>query len=396
MIVSREDVVRLWLDRQGLIGPGGERKLTKRRFVQHLERTGGLQLDTINVVDRAHYLTLWSRFGVYDRRRLDRWVYRDHVGYEYWGHEASILPSSHLPIGQRRMRRFPPESWRHSAWWARYQTSTASRRRVLRRLRQEGPLESSDFERQAHESDGEFWGVAAPKEDKRTLQLLWHSGRVAVRERRHFRRVYDLAERVYPEVRPASSVEYEDSWLFVGLGGNGIAAERHMHNYWTAPALRAPERKRVIRRNLRKKRIVEVQVEGLPGPFYALPEHLEMLERLPSPRGTYLLCPFDSLLWQRRRAEELLNFHYRVEIYVPAAKRKYGYYVLPILHDGELVGRLDPKFHRDRGVLDIKALHLEPGFRPNGDFHAGLTETLHSLGEFLGAERLQLPKNAIA
>jgi len=387
-------VIRLWLHRQGLGVPRGSRTFDRRAFVDHLERTGALQLDSINVVDRAHYLTLWSRAGVYDRAKVDRWVYRDKVAFEYWGHEASILPVSHLPFSRRRMRRFPAE-WLQKSWWSRFDTSPASRRRVLRRLRAEGPLESTDFERQPHEDDSVSTpggSIQLPKEDKRTLKLHWHSGKIAVHSRRHFRCVYDLAERIYPE-GPASTVtEYEDSWLLRGLSGNGIANERHLVNYFTSPELKAAERKRVIARTLRSGRVVEVRVSGARGSFYALPEHLDELDAIPAPHGTTLLCPFDSLLFQRKRAEELLGFVYRVEIYVPEPKREYGYYVLPILHDGRLVGRLDPKLHRDRGLLEIKALYLEPGFEAGASFVAGLRETLASLAEFVGAADLAVPR----
>ncbi len=387
--------MRLWLRCQGLLAPRGEAGLNRRTFTDHLERTGALQLDTINVLERAHYLTLWSRFGAYDREAVDRWVYRDRIAYEYWGHEASILPISHLPLGRRRMRRFPPKSWTGKSWWSVYRTSTASKRRVLRRLRQEGPLESADFEQRPDEfGPGGPPGGAMPlmKEDRRSLKLLWHDGRIAVAGRRHFRCAYDLAERVYPECPPVAPAAFEDSWLLIGLAGNGIASERHLAGYFTAPNPNAADRKRIIARNLKKGRIAEVRVAGLEGPFYALPEHLETLGDLPEPRGTTLVCPFDSLLWQRQRAEDLLAFRYRIEIYVPAKKRQYGYYVLPILHRGRLVGRLDPKLHRDRGELEIKALYLEPGFRRDSGFERALAQALHSLCEHVAAERLVLPR----
>lgn len=389
--VDRDAVVRLWLHRQGLVAPC-QTAITARAFTDHLNRTGALQLDTINVVDRAHYLTLWSRFGPYDRTQLDHWIYDDRVAYEYWGHEASILPISHLPLGRRRMQRFPPQSWRAASWWKVYQASPASRRRVLRRLRREGPLESADFERRPadHASPGQTMPLA--KEDKRALQLLWHEGKVAVRSRRHFRRIYDLAERVYPQVPPATTTSYEDSWLLIGLSGNGIARERDLVNYWTAPKLRAGDRKRVIARNLRKGRIVEVRVAGLKGCFYGLPEHLARLSETSEPQGTTLICPFDSLLWQRSRAEELLDFRYRIEIYVPPAKRLFGYYVLPILHNGRLVGRLDPKFNRDQDVLEVKSIYREPGFDGGRAFIQGLSSALASLAAFLGATDLRLPQ----
>ncbi len=392
---DREAVVRLWLHRQGLTRPRGSGPLDKRAFVDHLERTGALQLDSVNVLDRAHYLTLWSRFGSYDRRRVDRWVYRDRAAYEYWGHEASILPISHLPVGRRRMRRFPPPSWTGRSWWERFSTSTGSKRRVLRRLREEGPLESIHFDRQEHElgSDGRPADAWSMKEDKRSLKLLWHDGRLAITDRRHFRCVYDLAEHVYPDHPAVSPAEYEDSWLLIALSGNGIAPERHMQNYMTGPALKAPERKKVIARNLKKKRIVEVEVNGLRGPCYALPEVLDEMDRVPYPTGTTLICPFDSFLWQRKRAEELLGFKYSIEIYLPAAKRKYGYYVLPILHNGRLVGRLDPKLHRDQSLLEIKALHLEPDFEPTAGFVGELGQAIESLAEFVHAGDIRMPHN---
>jgi uncharacterized protein len=387
-----DQVVRLWFSRQGFTTPRGFVPLTRQALVDHLERTGALQLDSVNVLDRAHYLTLWSRFGPYDRSEVDAWVYGEGAGYEYWGHEASILAMSHLPLGRRRMRRFPPRSWQGKAWWVHYQTSPASKRRVLRRLREEGPLESVDFERHPGEKITLRGVMPFIKEDKRSLKLLWHSGRVAVRARRHFRCVYDIADRVLPQGEPATAAEYEDSWLLTGLAGNGVASERHLTNYLTAPGPNREVRDRIIARNLRSGRIVEVRVEGRRDRFYALPEHLEGLADLPEPQGTTLVCPFDSLLWQRKRAEEFLDFRYRIEIYIPPAKRQYGYYVLPILHDGRLVGRLDPKVHRDKDRLEIRQVQLEDSFKPDTRFKRELGEVLDSLRTFVGADEFTLPR----
>ena len=381
--IDLETVRRLWFHQQGLATPRGG-KLTARAFVDHLERTGGLQLDSVNVLERAHYLTLWSRFGSYNRALPDRWTYRDRIAYEYWGHEACVLPASRLPLSLRGMRRFKPSG----KWWAERKPSNGSIRRVLQRLRDEGPLESAAFEKTGDET-GPWWDW---KEDKRSLENLWFRGKVAVSSRRHFRRAYDLAERVYGDVQPVSLVEYEDGWLSAGLRGNGVAGEKHLVNYWTGPRLKAPDRRKVIARNLRSKRIMKVEVEGLKGTWFARAEELEGAEKLPAPRGTTLICPFDSLLWQRDRAEDLLGFRYRIEIYVPPANRVFGYYVLPILHDGRLVGRLDPKLHRDRGELEIKAIHLEEGFERGKAFDEGLAEALKDLARFLGAAKITTPR----
>ncbi len=382
----------MWLYRQGLTYPRTARKLTREAFTAFLEQVGGLQVDSISVVERAHYLTLWSRFGPFGRDQVDEWVYRERVAYEYWGHQASILPISHLPLGMRRMRRFPPVSWKEASWWPLYAVPPAVKRRVLSRLRVEGPLQSADFKRRRE--DGSVGGaLPLPHEEKRALQLLWHSGKVAVHDRHHFRRLYDLAERIYPaDVTPATTRALEDSWLLVGLAGNGIASERHLVNYWTSPGLAAAARQRVIARHIKSRRIVKVRLLGLQDPFYGLPEHLDGLSDVPVPRGTTLICPFDSLLWQRQRAEELLGFRYRLEIYTPPRKRVFGYYVLPILHDGRLVGRIDPKYHRSRGVLEIKSVYLDhPDLEHDADFKAGLREAIAELGLFLQASSLQVP-----
>ena len=390
------EVVKLWLHRQGLAAVDNNNKLTKRTFQRHLTQTGALQIDSVNVVDRAHYLTLWSRFGNYDRSRVDRWVYRDKIAYEYWGHEASLLPISNLPLGRRRMKRFPPARWKSSSWWERYQTTASSKRRVIKRLTEMGPLESVDFQKRANEQSSHepgIWNSTLEKEDKRSLQLLWHAGRTAISGRRHFRKIFDLAERIYPESDIATPTEYEDSWLLQGLSGNGIASEAHLTNYLTSPNLKAGQQAKVIARNLKQKRIVEVSVRGFARPFYALPKHLDLLGRLDPPVGTTLICPFDSLLWQRKRAKELMDFHYRVEIYVPERKRQFGYYVLPILHNGKLVGRLDPKFDRAKNTLRINSIHLEENFRAGKSFNKALSVKLNSLAEFLNASEIQLPKD---
>ena len=395
--VNLETAIRLWFHQQGLDRPRGSYPLTRESFVDLLERVGGLQLDSINVIERAHYLTLWSRFGMFDRSEVDTWIYKDRVAYEYWGHEASVLPISHLPLGRRRMKEFPPKSWLNSAWWSRYETTLASKRRVLKRLRAEGALESVHFAKTARDRSEETTKaqpepvMPAGKEDKRSLQLLWHAGKTAISDRRHFRRIYDLADRVYPDTKIASKSAYQDSWLFAGLKGYGIASEKHLINYFTAPKLKGPERKQVIERNLKKKRIIEVSVDEQPGRFFMFPEYEDLLGSLQKPEGTTLVCPFDSFLWQRIRAEEWLDFKYRIEIYVPQKKREYGYYVLPILHDGYLVGRLDPKFHRATGVLQIKALYLEEGFKRNSRFDTEFRTTLHDMCEFLGATNLEVP-----
>jgi uncharacterized protein len=381
--LTRDQVIRLWLSRQGLLDPRG-RSLTRQTFLSHLKQTGALQLDSVNVVDRAHHLTLWSRFGSYDRDKLSRWSQPHGPVYEFWGHEASLRHPDHLPLSRRGMKLFNPGG----KWWNDRKDNLIVRRRVLRRIRAEGPLESADFKTEPGESGG-WWGW---KDEKMALEWLWRQGRLAVCGRRHFRRRYDLAERVYPESQIATRGQYEDSWLMIGLSGNGVAPAAHLDNYITAPRLKAADRRRVIARNLKLGSIVQVEVEGFSDPWYTLPEFLPGIKKISPPRGTNLICPFDSLLWQRQRARDLLNFNYRIEIYTPREKRVFGYYVLPIMHDGKLVGRLDPKLDRQSGTLLIHAIHLEDGFTADHNFKTGLAGTLEELGEFLGATTISLPR----
>jgi len=380
---TRDQVARLWFQRQDHRAPRGAR-LTRERFSRFLEQVGGLQLDSVNVLDRAHYLTLWSRFGSYSRERVDRWVYKERLAHDFLAHVACLTPPSRLPLDRRTMKDFDPTS----RWWRDRKAGIALRRHVLERIRHEGGLESADFKSESGVKGG-WWSW---KGEKMALEWLLRRGRLAIGDRRSFRRVYDLAERVYPDGPSASRREYEDSWLLIGLAGNGIAPERHLQQYIMSPHPYAKTRREIIARNLKARRIVELEVDGLSGPCYALPEHLEGIARIPRPRGTKLICPFDSLLWQRRRAEELLDFEYRIEIYVPPAKRRYGYYVLPILHEGRFVGRLDPKFDRQAGRLLVRAIHLEPGFAAGADFETGLADTFRDLAAWLGADGVELPR----
>ncbi|MBM4118121.1 hypothetical protein FJ251_10355, partial [bacterium] len=184
---------------------------------------------------------------------------------------------------------------------------------------------------------------------------------------------------------------HAESWALIGLGANGVATARHLDHYLSAPRLMAPERAAVLAALLRAKRIVAVQVPGFKETAYVLPADLEAARAAPAPRGTTLICPFDSLLWQRRRAEELLDFRYRVEIYTPPAKRSFGYYVMPILHEGRLVGRLDPRLDRAQGRLSIHAIGLEAGVARDARLDAGLAGSLADLARFVGATQLELP-----
>jgi hypothetical protein len=381
-----ENAARLFLSRQRLERPRGL-ALDARSLEDFVASVGGLQLDSINVVDRAHRLTLWSRFGPYDRAELDRLVYERRVLDEYWAHAACLVAKSDLPGWARAMADYRRS---HTGWsdWLR------GNRRVLRvvedEVRRRGPLSSSDFERPGGGKSSGWWDW---KPAHHALHLLWMSGRLAVRERRHFQKLYDLAERVRAPIEPIPRAEFPRWHLRKTLRALGAASAADLTRYLTFPRLEPAARRKALAALLRSGEVVELRVEGRPGPWYALAEDAAALDSPPPSRGTTLVSPFDSLLWHRGRAKALFGFDYKIEVYVPAAKRVHGYYALPILHDGRLIGRLDAKNHREQRRLEVRAVSFEAP--PDGAALAGAADALRSLARFVGAERVDAPPGAL-
>jgi uncharacterized protein YcaQ len=398
LALSRRAVAALFLERQHLARPRTGR-LTASSLVAFVEDVGGLQIDSINVVERGHHLTLWSRFGSFDRRTVERTVYRRRLLFEYWAHAACLVPASHYPAWRRAMLDY---SLRSRAWgrWLR------KNRRVLRAVEDaiasRGPLGSADFERRRPGAAGGWWNW---KPATHALDYLWMSGRTVVHSRTHFRKRFDLAERVMPEaaVEPLTREGFRRWHLRQSLHALGAACEADLRMYLTFPRTGASERGRALRAALDAGEVVEVQVEGERDRWLALAEDLPALaaggrRRRPS-AGTTLLSPFDSFLWHRDRVRRLFGYDYKLEVYTPGHARSHGYYSLPILHDGQLVGRLDPKTHREARQLEVKAVHFEPWFA-KGEAPpavswgavdrdaalAGVGEALRSLAAFVGAE----------
>jgi hypothetical protein len=393
----------LFLERQHLARPRA-RRLTARSLAAFVGDVGGLQLDSINVVERAHHLTLWSRFGPYDRRALDRLVYRRRLLFEYWAHAACLVPASHFAAWRRAMLDYSLKSRAWGAWLRR-------NRRVLRAVEDaiaaSGPLGSRDFEHRRPPGAGGWWNW---KPATHALDFLWMSGRTLVHSRQHFRKRFDLAERVMPAAlaaEPLSREAFRRWHLRRSLHALGAASETDLRRYLTYPRVSVAERRSALRAALREGEVVELEMEGERARWYALVEDLPALEsagrrRRPS-SGTTLLSPFDSFLWHRERTRRLFGFDYRIEVYTPGHQRSHGYYSLPILHEGQLIGRLDPKTHREEKRLEVKAVHFEPWFakgeRPPGASWgqverdaalAGVAEALGSLASFVGADEVTI------
>jgi hypothetical protein len=402
----RSAVAALFLERQHLGRPSA-RRFTAANVARFARDVGGVQLDSINVVDRAHHLTLWSRFGPFDRDRLDRMVYRDRRLFEYWSHAACLVAAEDFPACRRAMLDYTP---RNKAWGAWLRKHEPTLRIVEDEIRARGPLGSADFLESPRGGAGWWnWKPAA-----HALDYLWMSGVITTHSRRHFQKKYDLTERTLGEamqLEPYSREAYRAWHLERSLHAMGAATETDLRMYLTFPRDPAASRRAQLRAATGNGEVVEIQVDGLKGSWFVLHRDLGELERAAraptTPRGTTFLSPFDSFLWHRERTSALFDFDYRIEVYVPEPKRRYGYYVLPLLHDGRFIGRADVKTHRKERTLEIRAMHFEPWFArdaaaPLGEWEpverevalAGAARSMRSLAAFVGAEKVALSRVA--
>lgn len=397
----------LFLERQQLDRPRG-RRLTAASLLSFAESTGGIQLDSINVVDRAHHLTLWSRFGPYDRAKLDRLVYRRRVLFEYWSHVACLVPITDFPAWRRNMLDYARRSKGWGAFLKKHPKLIAA---VEDAVREHGPIGSKHFEQAPRKREAGWWNW---KPSSHALDYLWMSGRIGVHSRVHFHKRFDLMERILPAelAKPAFSREEYVRWhVRRSLRAMGAATETDLRMYLNYPRIPSAERHAALRRLVAEGAVAEVALAGVRGRWFALREDLEALaaagrRRAPS-RGATFLAPFDSLLWHRERASKLFGFDYRVEVYVPAHKRVHGYYALPIFVDGQLVGRVDAKNHREERRLELRRFHFEPWFVAGDappaaswgriereEALAAIGGVCRSLAAFLGAEDVRLGKVA--
>ena len=384
---------RLAVSRQRLTGPPAPADL--EAIMSVVTDLGGLQIDPISVVARSHLLVLWSRLGGYDPADLEALLWRERRLFEYWTHAAAIVCTHDYPIHSLLMRRHP----RHQQlrdWLAANQTL---RRSILRQLRANGPLPTRALEDRA-EVAWQSSGWTGGRNVDRMLDLLWTQGRIMVTGRQGQQRVWDLAERVLPDWAPTRRPPEREVVRLAAqrsLRALGVATARDIDRHFTA--YRYPGLDGVLAALERAGRVERVRVAAdgseHPGPWYVHADDLPLLERLQAgdwqPRTT-LLSPFDNLLINRERTERLFSFHYRMEIYVPKAARRYGYYVLPILHGDRLVGRVDPAMDRRSGRLVVHALHAEPD-APEAAGPA-VAAALQDLASFLGADGIDLRQKA--
>ena len=396
-------VTALFLERQHLTRPRA-RRLTPARLLRFVEDTGGLQMDSINVVDRAHYLTVWSRFGPYDRARLDRLAYRRRLLLEYWAHAACLVPVSMLPWWKRAMLDYRV---RHTGWsgWPRRNTRLLDL--VTEAVRANGPMGHAEIgERRPRRGAAGWWNW---RPVQHAIHHLWMTGVLTVHSRRHFQKRFDLMDRAVtaaPATEAVSSEQFLRWHVERSLHAMGAATELDLSRYLTFPRLAPAARRAALRAMVAEGLVTEISVQGRRERWLVLTRDLPALRRAGRRRtvsdGTTLLAPFDSLLWHRDRVSRLFGFAYRIEVYTPGPERVHGYYTLPILHHGHLVGRLDAKAHRAARRLEVRHVHFERwlarGEAPPAGWGrvdrdqalAGLAEAVTSLAAFVGADRITL------
>ncbi len=361
---------RVALAAQGFADPQPSGAVDRRHLRRVLGRTGLLQMDSVNVFERAHYLPLFSRLGSYDKGLVERAAYcprsADRELFEYWGHEASLVPVATHPLLRWRMARAEAleEGWGGPLRVMRDRPELVAH--VFRRVQDDGPLTAGQLQASLQESHagGPWWDWSPTKV---ALEFLFWSGRVTTATRRSFERVYDLTERVLPPAAlalPTPTREQAQRELVeIAARAHGVATERDLRDYFR---LRLDEGAAAVRTLVEDGSLLRVEVDGWKQPAYLHPD-ARIPRRVPA---TALLSPFDPLVWERSRTSRLFGFDYRIEIYVPAAKRVHGYYVLPFLHDGALRARVDLKSDRKAGVLRVMASWLEPGSDAGDTAHA--------------------------
>lgn len=378
--ISLDRARRMALGAQGFADPAPGSRVDVRHFRRVLSRVGVVQLDSVNVIARAHYLPFFARLGPYDPAALDQWLWRSGELFEYWIHEASLTSMEQWPQLTYRMRK--PHPWKSIERINREQPGFVQR--VLDEVRDAGPLRVGELSEGSGRT-GPWWGYGP---GKLALEWLFVRGQIAIADRPNFTRMYDLTDRVIPAAVRETEVAEESAQralLRDAVRHHGIGTVADLADYHR---LKITPARAHLEALATAGEIVEVTVDGWPSPVYMDPE----LSVPRSIRGSALLAPFDPVVWFRARAERLFGFRYRIEIYTPKPKRVHGYYVLPFLLDGQLVGRVDLKADRARGRLLVQGAFAEEG-QDRRRVAAALGKTLESMAVWQGLDEIEIAPN---
>jgi uncharacterized protein YcaQ len=384
----------LFLGAQGLLTEPG-RRAGRSTLQRVIEQMGFVQIDSINVVERAHHLTLASRIDAYRRDHYTHLLERDRSLFEHWTHDASAIPTKWFAHWKPRFRR-DQRRIRLNAWWRTLMGAEPDKvlDHVRERIAREGPLRSQDFE---HDRRGDSPGWWEWKPQKAALEFLWLTGELMVKRRENFQKVYDLTERVLPDhhsIAEPTEAEHIEWACGTAMERLVIATPKEIAEFWKA--ITAVQAGQWCEEASRAGRVTPVAVQSSNGAkertSFALIDWEQRLRKSPDPPVRMrLLCPFDPVLRDRARLQRLFGFDYRFEAFVPGPDRKYGYYILPILEGDSLVGRIDPKFHRARSALEIRRVFWEPNVRVTRMRRRKLEEATMRLAQMIGAEHIEWP-----
>ncbi|MCU1752977.1 winged helix-turn-helix domain-containing protein [Pseudomonas sp. 6D_7.1_Bac1] len=383
--LSLKQARRLALAAQGFSGRRPPAAIKANQLNRLIERLGILQIDSVNAVVRSHYLPLFSRLGNYSADLLDQAAWsqsRRRTLFEYWGHEASLLPLSMYPLMRWRMQRAAQGEgiYQQLARFGREQQDTI--RRVLASVQELGALGAGSLSTR-QERAGPWWDWSA---EKHALEWLFAAGEVTVAGRRGFERLYDLPERVIPESilkQPLlGETEAQRGLLLHAANALGVGTEKDLRDYFR---LSLAEGRSGLAELVESGDLRVCEVQGWKQPAYCLSD-----PKVPRKvEASALLSPFDSLIWERSRTERLFDFRYRLEIYTPPDKRVYGYYVLPFLHNERVAARVDLRAERALGRLAVHAVHEEEQGLDEEGMQA-LAANLRQMADWLGLEQIQL------
>lgn len=380
--LSLQDARNLHLAAQGLLTPL-KRKARYSDLLSVIRRMSLLQIDTIHVVARSPYLVLFSRLGEYPASWLEQALASGSL-FEYWAHEACFIPAEDYPLLRHRMLQPEKMGWKYStAWMAQHADEIAD---LLRHIADNGPVRSADFATAPGHRPG-WWSW---KPHKRHLENLFTAGELMVSARQNFQRIYDLRQRVMPEWDDArdmlSEAEAREQMLRNSAASLGLFRAEWLPDYYR------------LKRVALKETIARWQEEGfiLPaivektGAMWMHRDGVAHLEKPLRASHTAILSPFDPVVWDRRRAQALFDFNYRLECYTPAPKRQYGYFTLPLLHRGALKARLDAKMRRRERCLQIKNLWLEDNVKIGAGLVADFQRAIDRFARWQGAEQIIL------
>lgn len=371
-VISIEDARNLTLSSQLLIGANGFKN--RKDLLAIITRLGYIQIDTISIVERAHKHVLWSRMPGYRNEMLDELIDKDKKVFEFWDHAAAYMPMKHFRFTLPRKEMYAKK----------YKQWEKKNKRLLNfiidRITAEGPLQSRDFEETRKR--GLWWDWKPAKEG---LEYLFHTGRLVARARKSFQKVYDIPERILPrdiDLSFPSDEALSEHLIFKSITANGLSSEKELtylrHHNRSAT-------KNTINRLIEEKKIITIKVSEIENEkYYSSKKILSAHKSVVPNNDVHILSPFDNLVIQRKRLQVIFGFDYLIECYVPAPKRKYGYFCLPVLYGNRFAGRIDTKADRRTGNFIIIKEFWESGFTPCDNFEEKYNLKLQELAEFSG------------